>query len=141
MIQDPSTLAEIKTEWRRVENLRKSLKVDAMASFAMPVLGGHYPFTLAQAAQNLPFIHACSVLNEVLLALAKEGCFVCNSIFLGKLLKSGETALTWINYSLIEKVVDERNGVAHRGQLLEQEVCWKYVDAIRIELVGWSIVT
>jgi len=141
VIKDLSTLSEIQSEWQGVENLRKRLKVDAMASFAMPPLGGDYPFALGKAAQNLPFIHACSVLNEVLIALEAEGHFVCKSRFLGALVKSSKQVLPWINYSLIEKVVDERNGVAHRGELLEQEVCWKYVDAIRIELVNWRVVT
>lgn len=66
MIKDTLTLKEIRKEWQGVEKLRDSLSLDAMASFAMPTLGGHYPFTLAKAAQNLPFIHACAVLNVVL---------------------------------------------------------------------------
>jgi len=141
VIKDPSTLVEIRKEWQGVEKLSAHLVLDAMASASMPVLGGRYPFALAKAAQNLPFIHACSVLNKVLETLSSEGHFVCKSRFLGALVKSSKTELPWADYQLIKKAVSERNDVAHKGNLVDKEECLRYIDAIRIELVNWSIIT
>ncbi len=88
MIRDEATLSEIKNNWNGVEALREKLQVSAFASVG--TIGGTYPFALSNAAHNLPFIHAFSVLNEVLIALEKEGHFRCNSRFLGKLLKESK---------------------------------------------------
>ena len=139
MIKDTDTLSEIKNDWNGVEALREKLQVSAFASMGM--LGdGIFPFTLSNAAHNLPFIHAFSVLNEVLIALEKEGHFKCKSIFLGKLLEASERVLTWKDFSTIEAGVGRRNDVAHRADLLERKECWKYVDAIKLELSSWGIV-
>ena len=127
-------------EWQGVEKLSDSLSPEAMVSFAVPS-DGYYPFKLAKAAQNLPFIHACAVLNIVLKTLSDEGHFVSNSSFLGALVKDSKTSLSWIDYQLIKKAVKERNDVAHKGHLVEKEECFKYIDAIRAELVKWRIIT
>ncbi len=73
MIKDTNTLSELRKDWNGVEALRNKLQVSAFAS--MGVVGGSFPFTLSNAAHNLPFIHAFSVLNEALIALEKEGHF------------------------------------------------------------------
>lgn len=138
MIKDTNTLSEIRKDWNGVEALRNKLQVSAFAS--MGVLGGSFPFTLSNAAHNLPFIHAFSVLNEALIVLEKEGHFKCKSIFLGKLLKASEMVLPWKDFSTIETGVGRRNDVAHRADLLERKECWKYVDAIKLELSTWGIV-
>lgn len=70
----------------------------------MGVLGGVFPFALANAAHNLPFIHAFSVLNDVLEQLASEGHFNCGSHFLGELVKKSEDALPWQDFRLITAV-------------------------------------
>ena len=138
MIKDHNTLEGLKKEWLGVELLRDKLKRSAYASTG--VVGGTFPFTLANAAHNLPFIHACSVLNEVLVVLAKEGHFKCKSIFLGALLESSENSLTWMDYETIVAAAQRRNGVAHRADLLERGECWQYVDAIKKELGSWNII-
>ncbi len=137
-IKDVDTLSEIKHDWNGVEALREKLQVSAFASMGM--LGGLFPFALSNAAHNLPFIHAFSVLNDVLITLDKEGHFKCGSIYLGALVKASETALPWNNFSTIKIGVGRRNDVAHRADLLEREECWKYVDAIKLELSSWGIV-
>ena len=138
MITDNATLSEIQSNWNGVEALRKKLQVSAFASVGE--IGGIYPFALSNAAHNLPFIHAFSVLNEVLIALENEGHFSCNSIFLGKLLRESKNSLPWQNYSEIKAGVNLRNGVAHRGDLLESNECWSYIDVIKAELLSWHIV-
>ena len=138
VLKDTNTLLEIRKDWNGVEALRNKLRASAFAS--MGILGGIFPFTLSNAAHNLPFLHAFSVLNEVLIALEKEGRFKCNSIFLGKLLEASEMVLPWKDFSTIETGVGRRNDVAHRADLLERAECWKYVDAIKLELSLWGIV-
>lgn len=138
MIQDPLALAEVQASWAGVEALRARLQRSAFA--AAGFLDGVFPFALANAAHNLPFIHAYAVLNDVLEQLADEGHFSSTSIFLGELLKKSEKALPWRDFDLIAEGAGRRNDVAHRGQLLERGDCWRYVDAVRAELSAWGIV-
>jgi len=136
VIKDIAALIEIKQNWAGVERLRGQLQLSAMVSGAQ----GHFPFVLANAAHNLPFIHACWVLNDALKQLEKENHFKCRSIFLTPLLEASKTALSWQDWNLIKKGVDLRNDVAHEGKLLERGECWKYIDAIKTELAAWGIV-
>lgn len=138
MIRDVTALTEVRQNWAGVEALRSQLQVSAFASVG--AIAGMYPFTLANAAHNLPFIHAFAVLNDVLKQLADEGHFACKSIFLGALLKQSKTALVWQDFSLISSGVGCRNEVAHRGQLLERADCWRYVDGVKVELSTWGVI-
>lgn len=138
MIRDPTALAEIQQSWAGIEALRSKLQVSAFAS--MGSFGGNFPFMLANAAHNLPFIHAYAVLSDALKQLSDEGHFTCKSIFLGDLLKRSETALQWSDFDLIRTGAAHRNDVAHRGQLLNRSDCWKYVDAVKVELSAWRII-
>ena len=137
MIRDRNALAEIQQSWAGVEALRSTLQVSAAAS--MGIIGGVFPFVLSNAAYNLPFIHAYAVLNDVLEQLADEGHFNCKSIFLGELLKRSQQALQWQNCALISAGAARRKDVAHRGQLLERGDCWKYVNAVKVELSAWAV--
>jgi hypothetical protein len=137
MIRDATVLAEIRKNWTGVEALCSKLQVSAFAS--MGLVGGNFPFVLSNAAHNLPFMHAFAVLNNTLLQFADEDHFTCRSKFLRPLLTKSETALPWHDFGLISIGVDRRNEVAHKGQLLNREECWKYIDAIRSQLSGWGI--
>ena len=99
MIHDAIALAEVQESWAGVEALRARLQRSAFASVGF--LAGVFPFVLANAAHNLPFIHAYAVLNDVLEQLADEGRFSCKSIFLGELLKKSEKALPWRDFALV----------------------------------------
>ena len=137
MIRDTDTLAEVQSGWAGVEGLRGRLQRREFAS--QGAIGGSFPFALANAAHNLPFIHAFAVLNDVLEQLASEGHFSCKSHFLGALLTSSEKTLPWRDFTLIRAGAELRKDVAHRGQLLERGECWKYVDAVKAELSAWGI--
>ena len=137
MIKDPTALKEIRDSWSGVENLRQKLQRRLFASMG---IGGIYPFPVADAAHNLPFIHAYSVLNDALEQLAREGKFSCNSIFLGKLLPASRSVIRWVNYPLVESGAGFRNDLAHHGQVIPRSECWKYIDAIKVELTQWEIV-
>lgn len=137
MISDPKALAEAKNNWAGVEALRAKLQRSAFASKG--VVGGVYPFALADAAHNLPFIHAFGVLNDVLEQLASEGHFPCESHFLGELVKRSEKVLPWNNIKSIKAGIKDRNGVAHYGALLPRRECWKHIEAIESELTKWGV--
>ena len=138
MIRNAAELAEVRKNWEGVEALRERIQRSAFAS--MGVIGGSFPVALVNAAHNLPFFHACGVLERALWVLAHEGHFRCKSKYLGPLLEASEHTLPWQDYALIKTGVDRRNGVAHHGQLLDRGECWKYVDAIKAELQSWRIV-
>ena len=139
MIQDADELAEIQRNWAGVEALREQLQVSAFASAAIGI-GGRFPFGLANAAQNLPFMHAYAVLNDTLEQLAREMNFEYKGRSLGRLLEHSESTLPWQNFTLIDEGKEHRNGVAHHGKLLERSECWRYINAIKDELCAWGII-
>ncbi len=139
MIADLTALQEIRSAWNGVEALRGRIQRALFASLGD--VGGVYPFSVADAAHNLPFLHAYSVLGDTLQQIASEGKFACRSIFLGKLLHASEKVLPWQDFALIKSGAERRNDLAHRGDLLSRGDCWKYVDAIKTELTFWSVLT
>ena len=54
MIADLKALEEIRSSWDGVEALRERLKVGLFASAG--ILGGVFPFHVADIANNLPFL-------------------------------------------------------------------------------------
>lgn len=129
-------LAEVLKNWSGVEALRTRLQVSAFASVGF--LGGTFPHVLAAAAHNLPFIHAFSVLDNVLNQLATEGHFT-NGRFLGHRIDHAEKVLPWQDISFIRKGVRRRNEVTHHGQLVDRADCWAYIDAVKRELAAWNV--
>ncbi len=136
MITDRVALDEIRQSWNGVEALRGRLQGALLGSFAQ---GASFMIFVADAAHNLPFVHACAVLNDTLEQLAKEGQFRCNSFFLGALLSASENELSWKDFALIKEGAERLNDVKHRGDVLPRADCWKYIDAIRDQLVAWRI--
>lgn len=136
MITDCGALQQIRASWRGVEVLRGKLQRALVGSFAQ---GASFAIFVADAAHNLPFVHAYAVLNDTLEQLAREGRFKCNSIFLGALLNASRQNLPWTDFAIIKEGADRRNDVAHRGDVLPRGACWKYVDAIKAELVDWGV--
>ncbi len=137
MIKDNSVAKEIKKDWSGVVALRDKFKAYITGAVGM---GGTPVIFVADAAHNLPFIHACSVLNDTLFQLSKEGHFTCGSIFLGTLVAKAETHLYWNDYKLIEELVDKRNGIAHYGKIIPRADCWRYIDAIENQLRSWKVI-
>ena len=136
MINDNDAAREIQESWKGVITLRSKVKRAIMGAVAF---GGTPAVFAADAVNNLPFIHSCSVLNEALLQLAKEGKFKCESIFLGKLVENSENALPWQDLDTMVELVARRNDVAHRGAILPRVECWRYIDAIEAELTAWNV--
>lgn len=136
MITDTDALTELRSSWNGVRIMREKLQAALLGSFSQ---GASFAIHIADIAHNLPFVHACSTLNEVLIQLSKENKIKCNSIFLGPLIKAGKTALPWKNYDLIDEAVKKRKEVAHKGLTLNRADCWKYINAIEEELKGWQI--
>ena len=136
MIKDGVTLREIQMQWAGVLALRDKIQRHLFASSG---IGGVYPAFAADCAHNLPFLHACSVLNEALLQVRDEGVFACKSFFLGSLVKAAERHLKWVDYRAVVEVADKRNQLAHEGALLPRGDCWRYLSVVESELRGWSI--
>jgi hypothetical protein len=139
MITDPAALADVERSWSGVEALRDKLKRSGYASTG--VVGGVFPFALADAAHNLPMFQAFCVLNDVLAQLAREGQFVCGSRYLGALVNESEHALPWQNFPAIRAGVTDRNRVAHDAVILARGECWKHIKAINWELTSWSVLS
>ncbi len=136
MIKDAAELDRVQKEWAVVSDLRGRIKVNL---FAGAGLDGFFSHFLADCANNLPFLHACSVLNETLLQLRDERVFQCKNRTLGALVKAAEHNLTWADYAAVKDIVKKRNELAHEGVLHSREDCWRYISVIETELRGWSV--
>ena len=137
MIKDAAELNRVQKEWTVVSDLRDRIKVNLFAGFG---LFGHFSHFLADCANNLPFLHACSVLNEALLQVRDEGVFQCKTRTLGNLVEAAQHQISWVNYSAVTKMVEKRNDLAHRAALLPRVDCWGYLDVIEAELRSWYII-
>ena len=138
MISDPENLAEVRKLWEVVIYRRDRIKRDTLAAAASGI-GGYFPHYAADAAHNLPFVHACSALNEVLKQLRKEHVIRCGRRTLGALVDAGKNKLTWRNYSLIKEIVERRNKIAHEAALVPRGDCWRYIAEIETQLQDWGI--
>jgi hypothetical protein len=137
VISDTEALAEIRAAWEGVNALRAKIDRGILGAFAS---GGWQAPMIADIPHNLPFIHACAVLNEALLQLRDEGRFTCRRFFLGALVQASRDSLPWKNHSLITRAVERRNDLAHRGEVLPRGECSDYVAAIGSELTAWRVV-
>ncbi len=137
MIKDKDVLQEIRKQWDGVVALRRRIQVNLLASFSF---GGTFSHFTADCAHNLPFLHACSVLNEALRQMRDEGVFTSTKHTLGAFAKSAQHQVSWVNYAEVTKMVGERNGLAHRAALLPRVDCWGYLEVIEAELRSWSII-
>ncbi len=137
MIKDKNALQEIRKQWDGVVALRGRIQVNLFAGVGS---GGTFSYFAADCAYNLPFLHACSVLNEALLQVRDEGVFQCKTRTLGTLVEAAQEQIRWVNYSAITKMVEKRNDLAHRAALLPRGDCWDYLDVIEAELRSWSII-
>lgn len=137
MISDKAALMEIRQSWKGVEALRGRLQRALLGSFAQVA---SFVIFVADSAHNLPFVHAYAVLNDVLEQLANEHHFKCKSIFLGALLDASKDKLPWKDFAIIKEGAERRNDVAHRGKVLPRADCWRYIDAIKDQLLAWGVV-
>jgi hypothetical protein len=62
MMSDLAALQQLRQEWDGVRALRDSIKLGTVTA----AMYGGYPFILSGMAHNLPFLHACGVLRNVL---------------------------------------------------------------------------
>jgi len=90
-------------------------------------------------AHNLPFVHACAVLNEVLRQLRDEGRFACDGRTLGALVGASKDQLPWCDFVATTELVKRRNEVAHDAKLVPRGECWQYIDAIKAQLLAWGV--
>lgn len=137
MIKDRNVLQEIREQWDAVLALRQKIKRHLFASAGT---GGSFSHFAADCAHNLPFLHACSVLNETLIQMRDEGVFTEKKWTLGALVGSAKHQVNWVNYAGVKKLVEDRNNLAHHAALLPRKDCWDNLDVIEAELRSWSII-
>ena len=137
MIKDENALQEIRKQWDGVLALRQKIQRNLFGSVAGRGTFSHF---VADCAHNLPFLHACSVLNEALEQMRDEGVFTGTGRTLGTLVELAQNQVSWVNYSAVTKMVEKRNDLAHRAALLPRGDCWDYLDVIEAELRSWSII-
>ena len=139
MIQDSMKLQEIRDTWVTVRIFQAKVTTNLNAAF----VGGGIPQTheFRNLAHSLILLFAFSVLEDVLKQLKQEKVFSSGTNQLGDLMYFSKGALAWKAFALVDEGRTKRNELAHQRQLIERVDCWKYIDAIEEELVGWKILT
>lgn len=132
MIHDPTALAEIRAQWTVVRKLRNWNRV----WFAEGVCVNETP---PAEWQNLPFLLAFAVLDQVLSELSDQGSIPKAGWQFGKKMIASASILPWNDYAAIEKIRDVRNKLAHEGVLLGNAEARECIDSIEKELKAWGI--
>ena len=136
MIADTQVLGDVRQSWAGVRELRQTVDIAVPHGvLAFPVL-----IFIADVPYNLPFLHACGVLNDTLEQLAIEQSFAYKGRNFGPLIDASVGILPWNDLPLICVAKDRRDGLAHRGVIVQRDDCLRYIDAIEVELVHWRIV-
>ena len=137
MITNPVALALIRTQWSVVLRF-----CEASHAQYMSPSGCYINETPPESFFNLPLILAFGVLDQVLDEFIRQKIVprpAGRSTQLAAKMDAAKSAITWQNFSHIELGREERNKVAHDGNLLGRATCIIYVKAIEAELSAWHI--
>jgi hypothetical protein len=94
--------------------------------------------TRPEESYNLPFVLAYALLDQVLAQLSDEGHFKA-SWLLGARMEAAKRVLPWQGYALIDEGKNRRNDLAHKGEMLSQAECRRYITAIGAELRAFGV--
>jgi hypothetical protein len=139
--QQSLTPAEILESWAGLEAIRGKIQRVALSSHFR---GALFPLVIVDAANNLPFLHAYSVLAEALQLRADRGDFSYKPRGRFQSLQrmfDAAANLKWCGHRTLIKVgITRRNELAHKGALLPRRECWDYIDAIGDVLREWGFI-
>jgi len=138
VIKDQTALQNLANAWRDVRSRQSFMQRHLLGS--MGGIGSMPSIFLADPVYNLVLLYAYAVLDEVLRQLRDEGNFSSKTTKLGDLMHSSKTSLAWVNFDLVDKGREQRNDIAHCSVTIPRGECWKYIDAIEMELKSWQIV-
>jgi hypothetical protein len=136
MIADRNVKSEIAQEWAALRRLCAASHRQYQSE------GG--PFineTPPESFYNLPFLLAYAVLDQVLGELIDQGTFQCQKRrpLLGDKMTASLNALPWQDYASVDSGKTARNELAHDAKLLDRAGCFRFIDAIEVELKAWSV--
>jgi len=127
---------DLKNDW---EGIDKLLSVVKGTSYLLPN-GMMTPENEVWQSYNIPFLLSYVVLEKVLLAFRSQGTFICNKKeTLNNLMEASKPRISWKNFDTVDSGRLSRNSLAHEAVLLPKKECIQFIDAIRFELTGWSI--
>lgn len=138
MITDISALTDLKKDWGGINRL---LSVIKGTGYILPsgelICMDHPP-----ESYNIPFLLSYGVLENTLLTFHAQGIFIFQEKkTLNNLMEASRPNLLWKAFDIVNGGRIARNKLAHEAVLLTKDECIRFVDAIRLELVGWSILS
>lgn len=137
MIRDTQVRCEIEQEWNAV----RKLCADSHRLAMLPV-GAIINETPPESFYNLPLVLAFAVLERVLTQLGDERAIPeapGRRPPLGARMGESKEALRWQDYALVERGRNKRNDLAHKATLVQRADCFKFIDAIEVELRAWGV--
>lgn len=137
MIKDEKSQVEIRESWAGVLRLKEHDRFCPMIPGGGIIVASSL---MPEGFWNLPFLLAYSVLDDVLTILHAQGFFECKSWMLGPKMEASKDSLPWKDYELVEAGKNARNELAHRAVILSKKDCFRYIDAIEVELTSWGII-
>ncbi len=135
MIQDAAVRQSIVEQWATI------LRLCDPSHRQVQIPGGSFFNELRPGeSYNVPLLLAYGALDQVLGQLIAEGRFISKARMLGARMEASRDVLPWRDYSLVDEGKNRRNDLAHKGKLLSEADCLRYIKAIGAELKAWGVV-
>jgi hypothetical protein len=136
MIRNDQARSAIAQEWATV----RKFCAGSHRQYQIPG-GGFINETPPESFFNLPFLLAYGVLDHVLEELVGQGTFQCSKgpLSLGNRMFSSVNAVPWQDFALVDAGKIARNDLAHDAKLLGKMECFRFIDAIEMELKAWRV--
>jgi hypothetical protein len=137
MTLSPTAVADLRSEWAGVVNMRKRMRLLVVATFAGGAITGP---ALAGVVYNVPLLLAFDVLRQTLAWARDEKLFACSRRQLGDLMDCSKDYLPWTAWGALREGVRRRNAIAHDGQLFEAKQCLQDIANVEAQLLTWGII-
>jgi hypothetical protein len=136
MIKDKTIKQELRDSWHTVLSTKDMIarnNAGAITSRATQT------DEFRNLTNNLLLLFGFSVVEKALLQFKDEGNIKSSSNQLGSLMKKSKNKICWVNYDLIREAKKKRDLIAHEQIWISRDICWKYLDAIEVELINWGV--
>jgi hypothetical protein len=138
MIENPSALAALQSEWEGVVRMRERVRNLVFSTFAFDSTQSP---SFGDVLYNLPLVLAFEVLTKALILAKDEGLFMSSSVQLDGLMDDAKTALPWLDWRSLRDGVTRRNEVAQSGKLYGDLQCLMSIARIEDQLTAWGVIS
>jgi hypothetical protein len=141
MLTDPEALQHIRDSWKTVRILQARINtIHTPTIFSVVPVADNFQ----EVPESLLLLFATSVLEDTLEKLCDQGVFGPErprglKRLIEASIKVDKDKFKWKDLGKIQRLKNDRDGVAHHHQLLRNGQCAEYLNAIAKELLAWGV--